>query len=89
MAGLRWGHSSRLRGDGIVASVGQQALSRSRPFILTIDVIHQVLKTMAEVLMSTFAKAAKVFEVTWAVAASCDPTHFTFTGILVCPFSVP
>jgi hypothetical protein len=89
MAGLREVHSSRWQGVEIVASAGGQALSCSRPLVLTIGVIHQVSTNGVEVLISTFAKAAKIFEVTCAVAALCAPTHFTFIGILVCPFSVP
>jgi hypothetical protein len=89
MAGLRWRHSSKWQSVEIVVSAGGQALSRSRQYILTIGVMHQVSTNGVEVLISTFAKAAKVFEVTWAVAASCAPTHSTFIEILVCPFSVP
>jgi hypothetical protein len=89
MAGLRWRHSSELQGVEIVSSAGEQALSRLRPLFLAIYKIHQVPKTMVEVLMRTCAKAAKVFEFTRAVAVLCAPIHSTFIGIFICPFSVP
>ncbi|MFT7400799.1 MAG: hypothetical protein ACI83N_000384 [Hydrogenophaga sp.] len=89
MAGLRWRHSSELQGVEIVSIAGEQALSRSRPLFVAIDAMHQVSKTMVEVLMRTCKKAAKVFEVTRAVAVLCAPTHSIFIGIFICPFSVP
>ncbi len=89
MAGLRWRHSSELQGVEIVLSAGEQALSRSRPLFVAIDAVHQVLKTLVDVPMRTWVKAAKVFEVTRAVAVLCAPTHSTFIGIFVRPFSVP